>query len=115
LSKVATILGISATQVTQLVAQKFTSVTLPLRSAVVFFEPSSSTKVLSGAAEAPPATNNAPRRGDQRRRRTQIHAIGCQMFCLACAGRAGIVAHSRSRLTGQRPHGAGQASARPAR
>ena len=48
------ILGISATQVTQLVAQKLTSVTLPFRSAVVLLLPSSSTKVDSGAAYAPP-------------------------------------------------------------
>ncbi len=50
---VAMISGISATQVAQLVAQKFTSVTLPRRSAVVWLEPSSSTKVLSGAAARP--------------------------------------------------------------
>ena len=37
-------LGISPTQVTQLVAQKLTSVTLPLRSSVLFLLPSSSTK-----------------------------------------------------------------------
>ena len=37
--------GISATQVVQLVAQKFTSVTLPLRSCVVFWLPLSSTNV----------------------------------------------------------------------
>ena len=46
-------LGISPTQVTQLVAQKLTSVTLPLRSAVLFCVPSSSTKVEAGAAVAP--------------------------------------------------------------
>ena len=43
-------LGISATQVTQLVAQKFTSVTCPFRSAAVLRDPSSSTNVESGAA-----------------------------------------------------------------
>src|SRR6478735_8190727 len=46
-------LGISATQVTQLVAQKLTSVTLPLRSSLDFLLPSSSTKVEAGAAETP--------------------------------------------------------------
>eukprot|EP01034_Spumella_vulgaris_P033922 gene33921-41841_t len=50
---VAMISGISATQVVQLVAQKLTSVTLPRRSAVDWREPSSSTNVLSGAAERP--------------------------------------------------------------
>ena len=43
-------LGISATQVTQLVAQKLTSVTFPLKSAVVVLLPSSNTNVDSGAA-----------------------------------------------------------------
>ena len=38
-------------QVVQLVAQKFTSVTWPLRSAVVFLEPSSRTNVVFGAAD----------------------------------------------------------------
>ena len=46
-------LGISATQVTQLVAQKLTSVTLPLRSSLDFLLPSRSTKVEAGAAETP--------------------------------------------------------------
>src|SRR4051812_41644155 len=45
-------LGISPTQVTQLVAQKFTSVTRPFRSAVVRLDPSSRTKVEAGAASA---------------------------------------------------------------
>src|SRR5690554_1847203 len=47
---VATSEGISLTQVTQVVAQKLTRVTLPLRSAVLRVLPSSSTKVESGAA-----------------------------------------------------------------
>src|SRR3990167_7276914 len=42
--------GISFTQVTQVVAQKFTRVTLPLRSAVVTVAPSSSMKVDAGAS-----------------------------------------------------------------
>ena len=46
-------MGISATQVVQLVAQKLTRVTFPFKSAVVFVLPSSSTKVDSGAACAP--------------------------------------------------------------
>ncbi|MCY1217802.1 hypothetical protein D3C72_800260 [compost metagenome] len=46
-------MGISATQVTQLVAQKLTSVTLPFRSAVLLVVPSSSTKVEAGAAVLP--------------------------------------------------------------
>ena len=44
------------TQVTQLVAQKLTSVTLPFRSSVVFLLPSSSTKVEAGAGELPVLT-----------------------------------------------------------
>jgi len=54
------IFGISATHVTQLVAQKFTNVTLPLRSAVSFLEPSSSTKVDAGAASLPLHKNAVP-------------------------------------------------------
>ena len=56
------IFGISATQVTQLVAQKLTKVTLPCMSAVVCLLPSSSTKVDSGAACVPlqPDKNAAP-------------------------------------------------------
>jgi hypothetical protein len=46
-------LGISATQAVQLVAQKLTSITRPLRSSVVLLEPSSSTNVDCGAAELP--------------------------------------------------------------
>ena len=58
---VATISGISATHVVQLVAQKFTKVTLPLRSAVVCLLPSSSTKVDCGAAVWPaPEYTHAP-------------------------------------------------------
>jgi Protein of unknown function (DUF4197) len=46
---VATILGISATHVTQLVAQKLTKVTFPLKSAVVVLLASKSTKLEFGA------------------------------------------------------------------
>jgi Protein of unknown function (DUF4197) len=53
------IFGISATHVTQLVAQKLTSVTLPLRSAVRFWEPSRRTKVDAGATSLPPHKNAA--------------------------------------------------------
>jgi hypothetical protein len=44
-------MGISATHVVQLVAQKLINATFPLRSAVVSDEPFRSVKVLSGAAE----------------------------------------------------------------
>lgn len=52
LLKVSMMRGISATQVVQLVAQKFTRVTLPLKSVVVFLLPSKRTKVVSGASVA---------------------------------------------------------------
>ena len=53
--------GISATQVVQLVAQKLTRVTLPRSCAVVWLEPSSSTKVDSGAADWPlPSSAQVP-------------------------------------------------------
>jgi len=50
--------GISATQVTQLVAQKLTSVTLPRSCCVVVLEPSSSTncELGAGCADSPHST-----------------------------------------------------------
>ena len=52
LTKVATTSGISATQVVQLVAQKFTRSTLPLKSEVDFVVPSSKMKEERGAGFA---------------------------------------------------------------
>jgi hypothetical protein len=46
---VAVIFGISATQLPQLVAQKLTKVTRPLKSALLRLEPSSNTNTLFGA------------------------------------------------------------------
>ncbi len=53
------ILGISATQVTQLVAQKFTKVTRPLNWDVDWLLPSSKTNFDSGAISVPELKNTA--------------------------------------------------------
>src|SRR2546426_4946000 len=83
-------LGISATQVTQLVAQKLTRVTLPFKSAVVFLLPSSNTKVDSGADCAPlqpgrltsPASTNAPAKAMRHTGQTEIRFIGKDLIML---------------------------------